>query len=168
MTKNIIDLKILNFDDDGRMLLSFFEENRDFFENFENASPDLDYIKRTFSSCPEGVPFENKMIIGCLIRGQLIGFAELIKDRHRPGEWLLGLIMVTKIYRKTVFGGRIILKIFDFLKKNGATSVVGGVVEENFAAKDFWQSIGATATDVVYDQVLNGKKVATRVMYKEF
>ena len=97
----------------------------------------------------------------------MLGFAELIKDRHIEKEWLLSLILLAKEVRKTILRGKIILTIFDFIKTSGATCVIGGVVEENEHAKGFWRSIKAIEMDKVYIQVINGKSIPTRVFYKE-
>ncbi len=167
MARKEINLITLSFEEHAQLVLEFFIRNKDFFENYENTTPTLDYVKNTFTSCPEGVPVENKVLVGCLSEGSMVGFSELIRDRHRAGEWLLGLLITEEKYRKTLFGGRIVLKMLEFIKASGASTVVGGVVEDNSIAKNFWDSIGATATDIIYEQELNGKKVPTRVVYKE-
>lgn len=160
------ELVELSLDQHGEDVLIFFNENRDFFEAFENAVPDMNLIKHTFISVPTGVPRENKLVLGCRKNSKLVAFAEFIKDRHRKDEWLLSLLLLDKKLRKTILGGKILLTIFDYIKASGAKAVVGGVVEGNKVARDFWLSIGAESTDVVYNQTLNGKSIPTRVMYK--
>lgn len=162
-----IQLVTLLYQEHEGDVLALFNANRDFFESFENTSPSAEMVRDAFFSLPKGIPAENKVVIGCYAEENLIAFVELIKDRHRKGEWLLSLLLLDKVLRKTVKGGRVLRAIFEYIKKSGATAVVGGVIEGNAIARDFWISIGAESTDVVYNQNLNGKSVPTRVMYKQ-
>ena len=167
MISKKIKLQKLNFDEHSNHVLDLFKESKDFFLNFENSNPNLDIVKKTFFSVPEGVAEDKKIVIGHIERGKLLGFAELIKDRHREKEWLLSLLLLAPKVRKSILGGKIILSIFEFIKSSGATCVVGGVVEENEIAKSFWRSINAVEMDKVYNQEVNGKLIPTRVFYKE-
>jgi predicted acetyltransferase len=162
-----LTLKQLDFEKYSESVLNLFLDSKEFFLDFENSEPNLSLVEKTFFSCPDGISLENKIVVGCFCDNELLGFAELIKDRHREKEWQLGIILVSKKIRKTVLGGRVILTIFDYIKNSGATCVVGGVVENNQVAKSFWKSIGAIETDIVYNQEVNGKSIPTRAVYKE-
>ena len=166
MKKKPVDIIRLSEDQHAQCVLDFFVENRDFFEKIENTEPNIELVQSVFRVMPAGIPPERKVLIGCVAADRLIVFVELIKDRYCPGEWLLSLLLLDKSLRKSVQGGRILLKVLDYIQSAGAISVVDGVVEGNESARKFWLSIGATSTDTVYEQVLNGKAVPTRVMYK--
>jgi hypothetical protein len=166
MAKADFQLLELTLDLHSAVVLDFLLENRDFFEQYENAVPSETLVKEMFTSTPASVPAENKLILGCFNRDRLVAIVDLVKDRYRAGEWLLSLLILSRPLRKTIRGGKVLLSIFDYIKLAGATTVIGGVVESNEAAKEFWRTIGAVDTGKVYNQNLNGKSVPTRTMYK--
>ena len=42
----------INLKEHNQIVLDFFSDNSDFFELFENVVPGIDYVEKTFTSCP--------------------------------------------------------------------------------------------------------------------
>lgn len=156
----------LTYESHASLLLDFLVRNADFFRNFENEEPSEETARGILCDTPEGVPKPQKHVLGFFDESALVGFSELVADRHRPGDWLLSLLMVDQTKRSAGLGRQIAAETLEYMQKRGAKAVIGGVVNDNAIALAFWKRLGAIKHDTYY-QSKNGKKIKTTSYYRE-
>lgn len=159
--------KILNQDKSAEEVLYFFNRNKEYFIQFENIDPNDQTVSDVFTKVPEGININQKYIIGIYSKDLLVSFIECIKDRHRPNEWLLSLIIIDTALRGTGLGKTIIKAFESHLSNLGVTYLVLGVLEKNVNAIKFWTSLNYTKTNITQDQNKNGKIMTVRSYYKQ-
>ena len=157
----------LSYPEHAQEVLEFFVRNGEFLRTVENIEPNASAVEQVFCSLPKGTKPDQKLVIGIYQDSQMVAFLELIKDRQRPGEWLLSLLIVDVNHRRTGLGRGVVSALEARLWKLGVDSVLLGVVESNVIAASFWQSLGYIRTDILSKQNFDDQEVTIRAFYKE-
>ncbi len=121
-------------------LLKLFEQCTDYFELVEGEVP-----KDTndfFLSFPPSNSIEDKINLGLFKEDTLIGAVDIIKDYPEEKEWIIGLMIIDKDYRKAGLGRYVHDLIKTMAKNLGAKKLRIGVAEQNLSALEFWKTLG--------------------------
>ena len=81
--------------------------------------------------------------MGCWIsKGEMVAVLETYRHYPEEATWWIGLLMLAPRVRGQGLGQKIVEGFVEHAAKEGAQSIMLGVVEENLAAYRFWQKVG--------------------------
>ncbi len=167
MTLGDLEFRQLSLRDHATEVRSFIEHNRRFFVEVENVSPTEQLVEEIFTSVPDGIDPQQKLVVGVYREQRLVAFHEWIKDRHEAGEWLLSLLIVDRDLRREGLGRRIMNEFEAYLRERDVHCVLLGVVEGNTPAGSFWSSMNYVRTDIVTEQQIGNRPGRVRAYFKE-
>ncbi len=128
---------------DSATLQELLEHCADYFELVYGLPPAATGAQELFAEKPPAKTLEDKFVIGFWDDAErLIGVLDTVRDYPQPGEWFVGLFLITPAYRQHGVG-HMTYQVFErWVVQRGARQIGLGVVESNRRAYDFWQGLG--------------------------
>ncbi len=129
--------------EDAGALQELFDRCRDYclLVDGEAASPTAG--EEVFREVPPGKDAGDKFIFGILDEaGGLAGVLEGVRDYPEARTWWVGLLLLAPETRGHGVGREVVEGFSQYVRAQGGTAVMLGVVEENVGAYRFWQRVG--------------------------
>jgi ribosomal protein S18 acetylase RimI-like enzyme len=140
--KDSISFRHLNKNDDFELLISFAENNKDFFFYQDGVSDPKKIASSIFDDMPKDIDQNNKWVIG-VFRNQICkGVLDCIHHYPKENELCIGLFIIDE--KSRAYGlGKSLYKMFEsYLKSLDIYKLSIGVIETNQKALSFWHHLG--------------------------
>ena len=124
------------------------EQCSDFSMLIEGRLPEKNAGHEILFDLPPDKALEDKYVFGIYNENDcLSAVIELVKDYKIPGEWMLGLMMISPNERGKGLGRRLHEFVKTWVSEFQGKLLRIGVVEENYRAHKFWVEMGYTEVD---------------------
>ncbi len=136
------NIRLLSGDDEDDVQ-DLCERCSDFSELIEGRPPEKDAGHSILFDLPPDKELKDKYVFGVYKENNvLIAVIDIVKDYKVTGEWIIGLLMIDPSERGNCLGRKLheLIKTW-VLEQNGSTLVIG-VVEENYRGFKFWSEMG--------------------------
>lgn len=135
-------VKFLN-EKDTVLVEQICAECEDYFKIEQGRTANSDDARAILTDLPEGKTRFDKFVMAILDEEESpIGLIDVVTDFPKKGEWIIGLLMLVPKARKAGMGRVLHQVIQDWAMDGGASSLRIGILEENEAAKGFWEHLG--------------------------
>lgn len=146
-------------------LQCLFERCADFIELVDGQAVSPDAARELFQSVPPGRSSSEKILLGILDEGGgLVGVLDGMPCYPDETTWWIGLLMLAPEARSRGLGRKVTNAFCEYAARNGATSIMLGVVEENQRAFHFWEQQGFALVRATEPQQFGKKMQAVSVM----
>ena len=100
--------------------------------------------------------------------GQMLAFLDGFRYYPDPATWWIGLLMLDPTVRGQGIGRKLVDGFERYVKLQGGTALMLGVVEENTAALRFWQALGFTHHSTSGPRLFGKKMQVVHVMRRNY
>ncbi|WP_192929870.1 GNAT family N-acetyltransferase [Alkaliphilus serpentinus] len=136
-------IKILSGEDIGD-INDLCNRAEDYFLMVDKKLPDENTSMELLKDIPPSKTLEDKFLLGVYSYSdnKLIAIVDILRDFHKAGEWMIGLLLLDKEKRKIGLGRAIQSFIEEWVKEQGGSTLKIGVLEINNKAMEFWCKTG--------------------------
>jgi GNAT superfamily N-acetyltransferase len=129
-------------------LQSLFEKCQDYSWIVSGEEVSSTAAQEAFTHGPPGRGLEDKFLFGLRDpQGQLVAVLEGFSRYPDETTWWIGLLMIAPEQRGKGIGHVLVDGFVQYVRQQGGTAILLGVVEDNKAAYEFWQRLGFTHHD---------------------
>jgi ribosomal protein S18 acetylase RimI-like enzyme len=129
--------------EDAGLLQSLYDRCADYTWIVEGKPVSPAAAQEEFQSIPPGKTLGDKFVFGLVDSHQeLAGMLEGVQHYPDQGTWWIGLLLLAPSARGRGMGRKLVSGFTDFVRANGGTFIMLGVVEDNAPAYTFWQHLG--------------------------
>jgi len=114
----------------------------DFIERIEARPTRGDEATHLLEDLPPGREPSDKLALGVVQHGALVGVIDLVRDFPRAGTWYVGLLLLAPECRGNGLGERIHDALAAWIAEQGGSRLRLIVQEQNPAALRFWLRLG--------------------------
>ena len=130
----------------GRDDLSEIHELRtraaDFFREVGDEPPTPQSLQSDLDDLPDGFSRSDEVIYRAYRDGRLLGYAEVLRGYERPGQWIVGIVLVDAAIRGRGIGHAIVDAIASDARAAGIESLAAGVIALRERSMNFWTREG--------------------------
>jgi GNAT superfamily N-acetyltransferase len=130
--------------EDLPMLQRLLERCGDYFDMAEGQPAGPNEAEEEFTAGPPERFPQDQFCLGIPDDrpGELAGVLGALRHHRRPNQWYLGLLLLDPNYRGSGLGRTAYEAFEQWIRRQGADSVVLAVLEVNTRAAGFWESLG--------------------------
>lgn len=139
MDMNFISRRLTH--DDLPVLLALCESNPHYYELY-GGRPTLENLSETLSELPPGCDAGQKQFLGYFDADGLVAVADVVRGYPDERTAYIGLLMVDSGCHRQGIGTHICSEIFDGLHDEGFSHVRLAYIQNNEAARIFWEQLG--------------------------
>ncbi|WP_088810464.1 MULTISPECIES: N-acetyltransferase [Listeria] len=115
----------------------------DYFQIEQGRKANSSDAHAILTDLPDGKTKFDKFVMAILDdQEEPIGLIDVVADFPKKGEWIIGLLLLVPDAREAGLGRVLHQVIRDWATDGGAKSLRIGVLNENEAAKGFWEHLG--------------------------
>jgi GNAT superfamily N-acetyltransferase len=127
---------------DAPAILDLYARCADYFLLQDGELAVMSDADELFTDVPPPKRPEDQYVLGFRREGRLDAVAALLPHHPQPGDWYLGLLLVTPDLRSQGVGREMYESIEQWSVSRGAQRMLLAVLEENAPAYRFWRSLG--------------------------
>jgi GNAT superfamily N-acetyltransferase len=128
---------------DAPELQALYERCTDYHMAHEGTPTRANAGEEELTSLPPGRSAEDKFPFGIYSPdADLAGYLELFRNYPAEGEWWIGLLMLDPQLRRRGLGSDIFRSASEWAAENGARAIQLAVLQQDAAARRFWQRQG--------------------------
>jgi GNAT superfamily N-acetyltransferase len=129
--------------EDTQVLQKLFEKCSDYMMIVEGEGVSPTAAEEIFVSAPPGRSLEDKFLFGLVDpTGELVGVLEGFRHYPQAAIWWIGLLLLAPEVRGRGVGGEVLRAFAEWVRSQGGSAIMLGVVEDNQRAYRFWQQAG--------------------------
>jgi GNAT superfamily N-acetyltransferase len=151
---------------DTPALQDLLERCADFSWLVEGQPPSPQAAQETQADLPPGKGLEDKFIYGIYWENTLVGVLDAVRGYPQEGVWWIGLLLLDPAQRGRGTGEQALHIFESWADRQGAQTLMLGVVEENQRGLQFWRRMGFELVETRPPRLFGQKEQLVLVMRK--
>jgi GNAT superfamily N-acetyltransferase len=116
----------------------------DFFVEVGDDPPSIESLSEDLDDLPDGFSRSDEVMYRAYRNGVLLGYAEVLRGFARPGQWIIGIVLVDEASRGQGIGRALVDAVARDAQHAGADSLAAGVIASRGRSLRFWNREGFT------------------------
>ena len=116
----------------------------DFFVEVGDYPPSIESLTEDLDDLPDGFSRSDEILYRAYRDGILLGYAEVLRGFARPGQWIIGIVLVDAARRGQGIGRALVDAVARDAVHAGADSLAAGVIASRDRSLRFWNREGFT------------------------
>lgn len=159
------EYKINQFSKDtDNMVKRLCDKCSDYYILSGGSLPTKEDIKAIFTDLPSNKDIKDKFVLGVYKSNELVGIIDIIRGYPTIREWTIGLLLLEPEERGKGLGFVIHEALVNWAKDLGAKQFTVGVIQDNYRALKFWNSLGYKKIKEVRMDIVSKTQIVNLMM----